>query len=211
MKQIIVIIGILCLSYNQAKHVSSGETLIKKTYNHWNQKTIGSIKDQIIKTNNARIKEMLISDLEAEKVVLYDSTRKEKGMKGTEEPLRLKFLRAISADAKHLKNYFIVENVVGDEAIRDINYLIENKANKSHVISYQYLWNNWQKRKDTTITKVDLRSEMLNAVKRNNETISGTNDAWVTLSEFNSSNIKSHYYLPFSINSDDEISKIIKL
>ena len=126
------------------------------------------------------------------------------------KPSRYKFLQVICADKKIGKNIFIIEREIEGEVLQLRNYLIQNDVGISHVTVYSYFKNDWTKVRDTTISKIDLHSELINATNVIDK-LSGKNESDVILSEFDSMNIESHYYIPLSIEKNDAISKILGL
>jgi hypothetical protein len=182
----------------------------ERTFKIWNEKTIRSIKDQLLKTNYSQIKSILQNHLDVLQTTLYSLTGNEKGIIDKDKPSRYKFLQAICTNGQIGKNVFIVESESEGEVVQLINYVIENNMNTSHVIVFNYFKSNWIKVRDTTISKVDLHSELQDNSYELNR-LKGINESAVILSEFNSSNILSHYFIPFSIEKANIIRKILEL
>jgi hypothetical protein len=184
--------------------------LIEETFNSWNVKTIGSINDQLLATNNYKIKSILKKVIDVLKLSLYSQTADEKGVEDKGKPSRYKFLQTILSNHQIGQNFYIVETVIEGEVVQIKNYVIEDNISTSHVTFYYYFKNDWKAVRDTTIPRVDLHSTLKNANNGLNK-LSGSTQSSVILSEFNSLNIKSHYYIPLSIESDNAILKILKL
>ncbi len=184
--------------------------LIENTFKKWNEKTIGSINEQIVVTNNTRIKSTLTNVVDILKLGLYSKTGNEKRIVDKGKPARYKFLQTIFANPQIKKPFYVVETVFGGEVVVINNYIIKNNKRGSQVVCYSYGYNTWVKVYDTTIANIDLHRELIN-INKDRDSLSGNNYSGVILSEFKSLDIMTHYYIPSSISDNSPVLKVINL
>lgn len=198
------------LSFSLTNIVSqnhSNKEIIEKAFKKWNEKTLGSINEQITLTKNPQIKSTLTTVLDVLKIGLYSKTGNEKGMVDKGMPSRYKFLQTIFTKHQISEHFYIVETVIEGEVVQIRNFLVEKNINGSQVIGYSYYNGSWVKVSDTILVNVDLHNELIN----NKDKLLGNNYSGVILSEFNALNIICHYYIPSSIKRDNDVLKILSL
>jgi hypothetical protein len=208
MNQTILKISLLFLFGIQPVPMSTNNTVFN-TFKTWNLATLQSIKDQLKQTADPVIKAKWQNRLEVERFTLYSPTADKNGIIDSDKPARYKFLKAIGANKNTKCSIFIVESYTSGEVIVSRNYCIKNSLNSSKVIAYTYYHNEWVKLKDTVVSKIDLKSELIKENVGNN--FKGSNITDLILSEIGSSAIKSKYYISFPLKTDSLLYKILEI
>lgn len=157
----------------------------------WNYKTLSSINSQISSAEDETLKKRLQNNFTATKHFLYDNIGVGNGKEN--KSIRMKFLEKISSLNMENKRFYILEYVDGGEKAVIRNILILNATNSSRITSFEYFGDEWHRLKDTTVTKIDLHSEIIK--KESFIGGNGTSILYVIASEFNSNKIDSRYYL----------------
>jgi hypothetical protein len=206
MKLLLFIIAFLLFSSVERKSITSIQKSVQKDFDLWNKSTIQSVKNQLAYERDPSVSKTLKNRLEVIQSSLYAPT--EANDKGA--PSRYKFLNAINVNRKVSGDVFIVESESEGEVLLLRNYLIENKANASHVMVYCYFKKDWVKVRDTSISRLDLKAVLSTEVMSTNK-LTGINDSDVIFSEFTSTKICSHYFIPMSINKGNVIRKVLAL
>jgi hypothetical protein len=175
---------------------------VERNLKTWNQRTLSSLEDQLAVAKDSPIKARLLN-----RINIANSNYAVNG-KGTKHNLRYEFLKTIYTSKKSRTNYFIIETSTEGEVIQLRNYVIENDINSSHIEYYSYYQFKWKKVKDTTISRVDLKSMLNNGGCVINYK-GNRND--VVLTEFSSHDIDSHYFLQYSLAQSSPIVQVLKI
>jgi hypothetical protein len=210
MNPIILTISLLLFIRIEVSPTPTNKKTIYKTFKGWNLATLQSIKDQMKQTADPKIKLKWRNRLDVERFILYSSTGDKNGITNKGKPSRYKFLKAIAPNMSFDLQTYVIESYTSGEIIQSRNYFIQNSLNFSHVEAFNYYKDEWVKVKDTVVTKIDFESEF---IKDNTVTnyFKGNNITDVIISEFDSSIIKTNYYISLSLNTNSSVQKILKM
>ena len=208
MKTYLVLLPVFVFFTNSIIGQKPDEKLVKTVFEKWNQSTLASIGFQSKHAVNPEWRGEFKQRLQFAHEILYSPTANDHDEFGKGEPGRWKFLKAINIDTLARRHFFIIETT-WSEGSSSTNFLIEDTKEGTHVGVYAYVKNHWKYMCDTVISKVDLHSRIRDYKKDVNSNKLNGEDLEVT--EFNSLQIYSRYFIALSIPENDLIMRISNL